>query len=238
MPLLLLSAFVWVMVSTFRKYGRDGIILKIALFIDALMIFLTLALGRDPFTWPSHQTALWFTPHFVWAAVFFTLSLIAIAFLPESAMHPLMDEIEQRYKWIICPAAVAVVCAVWLYFDPGFFGKAPKPTPPPAVVAPAAPAAAHHPKRKVHPVAFQLENPSVVYASDGSPGTSDDDVSGWVLWPVGIFAGLFFIGSRNRAKARKERNAAQKAAHTFEAPNVHGNAGYASKGDARKKGWI
>jgi len=40
------------------------------------------------------------------------------------------------------------------------------------------------------------------------------------------------------AEQKRKREKALRDAHTFTPPNVHGNAGEASKQDARAKGWL
>jgi hypothetical protein len=197
------------------------------------VICLTIGYGRDPFTWSIYHRSLW-APHQLLSMFFLVLAMLAVVFLPEAQVYWLLDEENDKLQnWIVYPACWAFVFAIVMHFDPTFFGKAPKPAP-----APTAAVAHHTHHHRAHHVAFQLAGPAVVHASDGSPGSSDDNGSDWVLWPVAGIAVLFLIGSRNRAKARKQRAAAQEAAHIFTAPNVHGNAGYASKSDARKKGWL
>ena len=41
-----------------------------------------------------------------------------------------------------------------------------------------------------------------------------------------------------RAEQKKKREKALRGWHDFNPQNVHGSASYASKKDARKKGWI
>jgi hypothetical protein len=241
---LLLSAAVWVLISTYRKYGRDGVLIKICLFLDALLIALMMALGRDPFTWASHQHALWWTPRPLEAYLVFLLSLAAIVWLPESWMWLILEKDHKSQEWILWPGVMALVLAVVMYFDPSLFGKIPSPLLVPPVVAPAkvppfaTPPPAAHQKHKIHPIAFKLQSSSAVYVGDG-PAKSPTVQTGFIFWPFALLGGgLFLNGRRIHAKALKDRTAAQKAAHEFKAPNVHGQAGYASKSDARKKGWI
>lgn len=234
---LLLSAAVWVLIVTFRKYGRDGVIIKICLFVDALLIALTMALGRDPFTWPSHQNALWWSPRPLAAYLVLLLSLAVIVWLPENWMWLVLEKDHKSQEWIIYPTAAAIVLCVFMYFDPSLFGKIPSPLLAPRFPVPAAgstvaapPAVVHHRKHKAHPIAFQLNGPA----------KSQTVQTGFIFWPVALLGGggLFLNGRRLRAKAVKDRTAAQKLAHEYKAPNVHGQAGYASKSDARKKGWL
>ncbi len=48
-------------------------------------------------------------------------------------------------------------------------------------------------------------------------------------WLLGIIAEIYGKGDRERARRK---------AHTFDPPNVHGNAGNASRKDAKRQGWV
>lgn len=52
------------------------------------------------------------------------------------------------------------------------------------------------------------------------------------------FLALVVIVAAMNADRKRRHTQAQRDAHGYSPRNVHGNAGYASKKDAQRKGWI
>jgi hypothetical protein len=78
----------------------------------------------------------------------------------------------------------------------------------------------------------------IVYASDGTDSGASFNAGD--LGALAFLALVVFIAIRIAVgmDRKKKLEKARRDAHTFNPPNVHGNAGEVSKKDARSKGWI